>query len=145
MFYIGGWCQCFYCLLTSENYYSEWPITKNTYYQLKGANILCDLWCQGWEWSQMTVGICHRDNCHTEWQLTCISGSSGLRSPICLSRSLVSSHSRWYLVLKRSRSAVTLSAPDTASSGLRLTLPSRLGWSSSSSHWNLSRRRSWIC
>lgn len=32
-----------FCLLTSENYYPEWPITKNAYYRLKGANILGDL------------------------------------------------------------------------------------------------------
>ena len=77
-------------------------------------------------------------------QLTWISGSSGFSSPICWSLSRAASHNLWYLRLNKSSSCVTFSLPDTrpSSSWRRGTLPSRLGCSSSSSHWNFSKRRS---
>ena len=74
---------------------------------------------------------------------TCISGSSGFSSPSCFSLSRIDSQSLWYFRLKISSSWVMPSAPPVGLLDF-LTLPSKLGWSSSRSHWNLSSRRSYI-
>ena len=78
----------------------------------------------------------------SELQFTCRSGSSGFASPSSFSLSRRDSQSLWYLRLKMSSCWVTPSAPVWVLAFL--TLPSRLGWSSSRSHWNLSNRRSYI-
>ena len=83
-----------------------------------------------------------QDDCAKECKLTCISGSSLLSSPICLSLSLMVSHSLWYFRLNTSSSPATVSAPGVESLDFFGKLPSRLGCSSSSSHWNFSSRRS---